>query len=316
MSLPNKYIQKVTIMSFFKTFNNQGAQSAQQKGSGRQTKKKQEFLSAFRGFEGKPYSKLYLPKDTMVIARLVPTFGPLDTDHAINVVTVAVKTLDEHGNPVWGKILAGKWWDAVNRWLMENYKSRLFGKDRGGDINLKPKGRVLFWASALTSPAEGEDAQYMLRLVELPGRNYPKQAYPGIGTQFLPGGKYYADFDPVGKPAGTEPLPGEIDPPDAEGRAFRFRAFIKDQSDAMSKTFEITPTRTHKPLVNSDGTPTEIFPELLREWQASGRKDLPSLVDHCRNSSPEEIRSAVCSTLPADVAEAFNKKFSDSDLTY
>ena len=265
------------------------------------------WLSPFHDLSGKPYNMLTIRPNTEVTVRLFPVFSSRDQDgNAINVKSVEVKS-QVGGQMTTGKILSGQWFDTLEKWMYQKYKSRFHSmkKNPAGDLKIRHKIRVLGWCATMISPADGEDAVPMLRVFNFAGKNYPRAAI-GDGDLFRPaiittdtfgnksseGGDFDLDFNPV------------------EGREITIKASLKNPADASSKVYRFTPARTATPIA------PKWMPAIPAEWLKMSKEQRPALLDILRQSPPQEIRAALQATLPADIFEAWDKELGDATLVY
>lgn len=254
---------------------------------------KARWLSPFNDFSGKPYNMLIVKPNTEVTVRLFPVFSGRDQDgNAINVKVIGVKSKVD-GQTTDGSILSGAWFETLEKWLYQKYKSRFHSmkKNPTGDLKIRPKTRVIGWCATMISPADGEDAVPTLRVFNFAGTNY-QGAASGDGDLFRSGGDFDLDFSPT------------------EGREITIRASLKNPADASSKVYRFTPARTATPIS------PKWMGAIPTEWLKMSKEQRPALLDILRKSPPEEIRAALQATLPADIFEAWDNELGDATLVY
>jgi hypothetical protein len=192
-----------------------------------------------------------------------------DSPCILRATTVGVK--DAAG--ISGAIMAGDWFfKQVQPFLMEHYANRFPGKKNpSGDVKLRTKQRVLFFASSRRVREDGANPETSIVALNLPGTNYPG-AKPGIGEIFFT--DFFEDFHPE------------------TGRVLTIR---RTGSTPENTTYAIVPARTATP-VNPDW-----IPDVFKNVESAA---IPSLKTLLREPSTEEIISSLKTTLPADVFEA------------
>ena len=237
--------------------------------------------------------------------RLCPTFGAGDTGMTYDLKAIPVKYTLPDGRISDGTITADDWfWKGVNPFLMQHYKARFKSKKNPGDVQLRTRTSVLFWA-ILDTTDENKQPTKTLALVRLPGASY-EGAPTAVGDAFKAGGAFSGDFDVE------------------TGRELIATVTRKDPNDAMTKVTVITPSTmvpsdAQKAAFKAAGLPAPatvdkvvsmetLMDYLPKAFIEAEEADRPSLSTFVRHSSLEEVRNCLKATLPQDVYEHMERE--------